>query len=281
MPVAAVFRLKCLRTAKPPRAFRALFHPVFLERMRRTDDRLGRILHDAGRNAPYSLSPVWGTVDRNGRLLENGTYRVRLGLLEDALEDALHLSLERGVWREPIDLGGVPFVLEDLLLGESSEGGGCGRARYEDLWTAAEDAAAAVGRKGSLKVRVRFLSPMAFKRGDLHYPLPDVSLVTRHLTERWNAACPHAVPDPVGAAEISIARLKLETSRYALRNGGTVIGAFGSVTYVAQGARESLTALHALPHVAAFSGIGVKTTQGMGQCAVSDTQDRRPVPGTA
>jgi hypothetical protein len=51
--------------------------------MRRTDNRLGSILHDAGRNAPYSLSPVWGTLDRNGRLLENGSYRVRLGLLEE------------------------------------------------------------------------------------------------------------------------------------------------------------------------------------------------------
>ncbi|MBC7359704.1 MAG: CRISPR-associated endoribonuclease Cas6 [Desulfacinum sp.] len=276
MPVAAVFRLKCLRAAKAPRAFRALFHPVFLERMRRTDARLGRVLHDAGRNAPYSLSPVWGPLDRGGRLLEDGEYRVHLGLLEDVLEDALHLSLERGVWREPIELGGIPFVLEDLLLGESAEGTGPGRASYEDLWTAGQEAAAAVEPSGNLKVRVRFLSPMAFKRGDLHYPLPDVALVTKHLKERWRAACPNPLPDPAGAAEVSIARLQLATKRYALRNGGTVIGVCGSVTYVAQGAPEILAALHALLHFAAFSGIGVKTTQGMGLCAVDDTESRRP-----
>jgi CRISPR-associated endoribonuclease Cas6 len=191
-------------------------------------------------------------------------YFVRVTGLVEPVSRALFAGL---VERPPArwTLHGTPFrVLEAV----------CDPAR--DAWTgqtSCENLAAAALQRGDRlprTVTLEFVSPTAFKSMEMQMPVPLPGLVFGSLTERWNAFSTVALdPDLRRFANerVAISRYWLESKPVPTKNSALRIGGVGQVTYTAlDDDRYAVAALNILADFALYSGVGVQTATGMGQC---------------
>lgn len=193
-----------------------------------------------------------------------GRYFVRLtGLVEPVSR-----ALLAGLVEEPParwTLHGAPFRMLEAI---------CDPTR--DPWTGQTscEALAAVALQHSDRlprtITLEFISPTAFKSQEMQMPVPLPGLVFGSLTERWNAFSTVALdPDLRRFAEerVAISRYRLESRPAPTKNGALRIGGVGQVTYTAlDDDRYALAALNILAGFALYSGVGVQTATGMGQC---------------
>ncbi len=261
MPVTAILNLRAATSGPVARSFHCLMHPVFLDRISQTDAAMGKTLHDSSAVPPFSLSPVLGIRDH---VRENRSCRVRFGILSDDLADIFVQSMEKGLWQEPIRLENHVFEVEHIVLGEDSRESWSGQSTFQEIMI----------RAGlDRRVSVNFVSPVSFKRGDVHYPLPDPVLIFGSLARRWNAFAPFHIPEDMDFSNIGFSHINIRTEPYSLRKGGTVNGFTGNAVFVFKTGEETVFCCRALLEFAFYSGIGVKTTQGMGMCRVHLQRD--------
>lgn len=150
----------------------------------------------------------------------------------------------------------------------------CDPAR--DAWTgkaSCEELAAAAMQRGHRlprSITLEFISPTAFRSQEMQMPVPLPGLVFGSLTDRWNAFSTVALdPDLRRFANerVAISRYCLESQPAPTKNGALRIGGVGQVTYTAlDDDRYALAALNILADFALYSGVGVQTATGMGQC---------------
>ncbi len=162
-------------------------------------------------------------------------------------------------------LHGQPFrVLEAVC--DPARAGWTGQTSCETL------AAAALQRGSHLPqaVTLEFISPTAFKSQEMQVPVPLPGLVFGSLTERWNAFSAVALdPDLRRFANerVAISRYRLESKPVPAKNSALRVGGVGQVTYTAlDDDRYAVAALNILADFALYSGVGVQTATGMGQC---------------
>ena len=258
MPVTAIINMRALQGGQPPRSFHCLMHPIFLDRISKANSALGKALHDSATMVPFSISPVMGRKVK-GNILENESYWVRICLLQPEIESVFLNTLEKGLWTEPMHLGELSFQVEEVILGDRNDNPWSGRNSYEAL--RAFD-------KQPGKITIRIASPLSFKRGNLHYPLPEPAMIFSNLARRWNLFCAHKIDPAPSCLDVSYSFLKIRTEPYFLRKGGSVLGVVGQLTFVFQGGNDAICYYRTLLNFAFFSGIGVKTTQGMGMCRI-------------
>lgn len=264
MPVTAIIRMRSLADGPAPRSFHALFHSVLFDRITAASPTLGTLIHNSNLMTPFSLSPVMGKLFEKRSVRKGEVYTIRVGLLLAELEEVFVQTIERGLWKDPLDLAGLPFQVEDIKLGELNGEPWSGKADYLQLLEEAT---------GRTKIRVQLASPMAFRRGDLHYPLPDPCMVFGNLTRRWNLFAPVKLPEKQACDNVSFTSFNLCTKPFALRKGGTVFGVVGHMTFILRGSEEDRRQYEALLRFAFFSGIGVKTGQGMGMCRIEEAKE--------
>jgi CRISPR-associated endoribonuclease Cas6 len=213
----------------------------------------------AAEPAPEPRHPTESVAVRPG-----SRYFVRVTGLVEPVSQALFAGL---VERPPArwTLHGQPFrVLEAIC--DAARDGWTGQASCESL------AAAALQRGDRLPhtVTLEFVSPTAFKSLEMQMPVPLPGLVFGSLTERWNTFSTVALdPDLRRFANerVAISRYWLESKPVPAKNGALRIGGVGQVTYTAlDDDRYALAALNILADFALYSGVGVQTATGMGQC---------------
>ncbi len=252
MPVTAILNMRAATGGKLPRSFHCLMHPVLLDILSKTDPAMAEEIHDGQFMSPFSLSPVMG-VDRSVR--ENQSCWVRICFLDDRSETVFYRSLESGLWFEPIRLEKHVFIVEDVKLGLEPQNPWTGRESFEDL----------IGKSAkSQKMSLLMQSPMSFKRGDLHYPLPEPALIFGNLARRWNLVSPLKLPENPDCSSVSLSFVDIKTRPFALRKGGTIIGVTGKLSFVFKGDENEILYFNTLLRFGFYSGIGVKTAQGMG-----------------
>lgn len=192
-------------------------------------------LHQAS-ISPFSIS----TKPKNRQQLQ-----VRIAVLQPELLSLL-------LWGLCPDLGQEIF-LTDITCQVSSQVQIIASSRYEKL--------AQIAPLDSLELE--FLTPTSFKQDDIiiqPFPLPE--LVFAGLLRRWNAFAPDELKfDLVSWAGV-VAAFDLETR--ALKMGHNEIGSKGWVRYRFLDSRQAAIST-ILAHFAYFSGVGRKTTMGMGQ----------------
>jgi len=88
--------------------------------------------------------------------------------------------------------------------------------------------------------------------------------------ERWNAFSPITLSPEMrhfGGEMVGISRYRLESVAVVQKNAGLRIGGVGRVTYTAIGGdRYWLGVMNMLADFALYSGVGMLTATGMGQC---------------
>jgi CRISPR-associated endoribonuclease Cas6 len=164
-----------------------------------------------------------------------------------------------------LELDRQPFRVEATCLDAAAQPW-AGASAYSELAAAQLVGPAPAPRQ----IGLSFTSPTAFRSQERHMPLPLPELVFGSLLERWNAFSPLAFPAEVKryAAEcLAISRFDLTSRPVPAKEGGLRVGAVGQITYVTLNYdRYWMSVLHALAAFALYSGVGVATATGLGQC---------------
>jgi CRISPR-associated endoribonuclease Cas6 len=154
---------------------------------------------------------------------------------------------------------------EFVLLNAGMEAPYGGAADFHDL----------LADRGS-SAELYFASPTTFRRRGLNVPLPDPQLVYGSLWQKWDAFSDVRVPESTyeemaQALAVSQARVLTRTWKYPrfMLTGFTGRVRFDLVRRVSVEAARLFGGLSAL---AFYSGVGYRTTMGMGQCRLLEQE---------
>ncbi len=262
MPQAVVLELIGEKTPLYPGKYA---HGLFFALLSQVDPGLASRLHEAPRK-PFTLAPL-GTWGQGRAQPEGGMGRVLLRLT--VLDDALFAPFLRALLREApsgVPLGDTPYRLSRVLA-NPEEHPLAGRSSWEGL--------RATPRRP--QATFRFLTPTVFTTskpgGRTRYtPLPDPRLILSSLLDKWQANSPYPYPPKEEAAlrellgwDAEVAGFKSLRFHRVQAGKGFLPGFTGEVRLKVLGegleVQEALGRLWALSF---FSGVGAKTTYGLG-----------------
>lgn len=262
---------------------------AFLDLVRQIDPALSAMLHTPNQRRPYTLGMLQGfnnlTVEQQTEALNQGetlavspgqVYWLRMTMLDDTVFDTFMRILLLKAQGLTFRIGETLFEVSRVIT--NPEG-----SNQELAWVASSSFAAlhqlAEARKS---YRFEFHTPTAFSLGkrswgkQLHL-FPEPSNVFESIAAQWERCAPlplrlatqDLTPRAVSqwcAEHLVVARYTLTTSHLAAKKFGH-IGFQGTITYDVKGDREAVEArwLSTLARFAFFSGVGYKTTMGMGQ----------------
>lgn len=123
------------------------------------------------------------------------------------------------------------------------------------------------------QIEVKLLTPTAFKQDGSYVLYPTAQMMIGNLINKWNSLNKDIViDDPYAVNEInnglSISRYRLKSVNYNLK-GVKVFGFVGDLTIKARLPAPLLEIVHLLFYFANYSGIGIKSTLGMGAALTS------------
>lgn len=293
MLISLLLTLEADRSGVLPSHVGRANYAVILERLNEVASGLGDAIHALEGAKPLTCSGLFATGRQIGgeqragcqadfqTVMHAGSrFKIHITGLTTEVSNALSKAfLERppGIW----SVSGYTFRVVKILCDEAIDPWtGC--TSYKTL--AAKPILA--GRPFTPQVTLAFLSPTSFQSNNLHMPLPLPDLVFGSLADRWNHFSPR-IKMPAGLRTLLGERLAI--SQYELRSQAVQqksgadghgpgprslhIGAEGIVTYTLTGKAsdpqqfvELTGRLYTLANFALYSGVGVKTTTGMGQC---------------
>jgi len=248
-----------------PRWWGRAAHAAFLQAIASQLPSLADQLHDSSLPRPFTVSNLMGKFNQ-GVPLSTEAYRLRLTSLTNDLSSAFTAALSDGGALSPgavLDLDYLPFTITHVT---SADTPWTGADRYADVLQRCTLSAVQPDRR----LRFQFASPTCFHQAEKTMPLPLPDLVFGSLLQRWNAFAPLTLPDETRryAAEcLAISNFHLSSRLAGLKETGLRVGCSGSVTYTSLNPdRYWLGLMHALAEFALFSGVGISTAQGLGQC---------------
>jgi CRISPR-associated endoribonuclease Cas6 len=120
------------------------------------------------------------------------------------------------------------------------------------------------------KVEIKFIKPTTFRRNNIDFPFPLPELVFKGLIKKWLAFS--GIKPNVDLRDyyqfVEISKYNLKTRKVEFANGGKLTAFEGYVTYnfdSLEGKREVLNWFNILLNYAVWSGVGRKTTMGLGK----------------
>ena len=119
------------------------------------------------------------------------------------------------------------------------------------------------------KVEIKFLAPTTFRRNKLDLPFPLPELLFKSLVKRWLAfsRIPIEVDLRKYYEQIEVKKYNLKTKKVEFSNGGKLTTFVGEVVYNLSKveSKEALRWLYILLNFSLWSGVGRKTTMGLGK----------------
>lgn len=243
-------------------------HALFLNLVSSVDAELGNYLHDEKSDKAFTLSPLQlqkrssQTIPRklqweHLKLIPAGTpCWLRISLLDDTLFGKLtQLWLNLNPDR-PWHLGSTNLYITSILGTPQSTQPWANACTYQQLF----DRASEIDRTFSFQ----FATPIAFRQGKYDTALPARDSVFNSLLSRWNKY-----------SGIELSGLSIESifpsyfnikTEIVMDSRSKFIGCVGDMSYRLMGDLDALKIKHfnVLADFALYSGIGRKTTMGMG-----------------
>lgn len=234
----------------------------FLQALETLHPDLSRTIHDASGAKPFTSSNLMGARRQAEMILlrKGDALSLRYTTLHPHLTSIFHQGILPYWEKGEISLHDQPLRVVKIQMGNADTGDG--QMDYEQLLA---------GASSQRTVTIDFVSPTSFKRtGGYFTPLPQPELVFSSLLDRWNAFAPFRLPAilyDLSHTDIAILDAHIETEKLTFARGrkGAVWGFIGKVTYYFSCDDEQRRYLQALANFAKYSGVGVKTTVGMGQ----------------
>jgi CRISPR-associated endoribonuclease Cas6 len=259
-------KLKSQRNARIPLWLGRAAQANFLQALASLHPDLSRAIHDAPGSKPFTSSNLLGARKQGEMiLLQRGDIlRLRYTTLHPQLTAIFYQGIVPQWENGKISLHDQPLQVIDIHMSDEGKEGST-QADYKQLLENASTQST---------ITMSFSSPTSFKRtGGYFTPLPQPELVFSSLLDRWNSFAPFRLPDSLYDLchkDILIldANIQTETLTFARGHKGIVPGFIGKVTYRFSCDVQERRYLQALADFARFSGVGVKTTVGMGQVQV-------------
>lgn len=239
-------------------------HALFLGLVDAVDPLTSARLHGETGGKPFTVSDVLGlpATGKARHVTAGQESLLRFTSYEACLSSLLASSLPASL-PAVVEMGGGSFSVDAIHPGDSLHPL-CGQASYGEL----AQHHLLRRKKVSPHVRLFFASPTTFRSAGKNVPLPLPGLVFGSLVDRWNAFSPVTLPSEIRAyaeEHMAISQCRLRTSMIDIA-GGRQVGFTGSCAYVAVDTDPYwLRILHLLSAFAFFSGVGYKTTMGLGQ----------------
>ncbi len=265
MPISIVLRLISERAGVLPAELGRANHALLLSRLAEKEPTLAESLHDGDSIKPITCSGIMGQrPPGNITVCAGDRAEVRCTGLTDEISAALETSflhVAPAAW----PLHGHPFHVAEVIC-DPVRHPWSGRQSYQELAAAGLRQAERLPRQTTLE----FASPTAFHSRGALMPLPLPALVFGNLADRWNAFGGVTLATDIrqfAEEGVLLNRYSLESRPSPTKNGRTRIGAVGRAMYsLEDGAPYWAAALHILAGFALYSGVGVQTSAGMGQC---------------
>ncbi len=243
-------------------------HALFLNLVSSVDAELGTYLHDAKSDKAFTLSPlqIQKRSPHNSRCqllwehqkpIEAGTpCWLRISLLDDTLFSKLtQLWLNLNPDR-PWHLGSANLYVTSILGTPQSTQPWANACTYQQLYDRASNE--------NRTIAFQFATPVAFRQGKYDTALPTRESIFNSLLSRWNKY------SGIAFSELSIESLfpsyfNIQTEM-VMDSRSRFIGCVGEITYKIMGDVEPLKIkqINVLSNFAIYSGVGRKTTMGMG-----------------
>lgn len=265
MLISIILTLTSETSATLPAHLGRANYAATLARLQTLDPALGAALHDGDGPKPITCSSLLTNQPASNQLQirAGGQYTLRLTGLTPLASSAL----EAAFLHEPPSnwtLAGHTFTIVYACC-NADEDPWSGCTSYEAL-----AANQLLQTEAPLrKVTLAFQSPTSFQSKGMHVPIPLPNLLFGSLVDRWNAFSPITLSPEVrrfGEELVALSRYRLESGVVHQKSGAPLIGAVGRATYSALGGdRYWLATMQMLADFALYSGVGVKTTIGMGQ----------------
>jgi len=245
MPARIKLLFKALQPLKPEEVLPEKLHGLFFSLL---PEELAKKFHRPVQDKPFAL---WFSAVQSEEV-KRFSLTVSFLREEDLATFLLHFMTSPNEYR----LNGKTLIrspkplLEDVLS-------------YEKLYQKAGTADTLV---------LDFITPTAFKRNGFDYPLPDPGTVFKSLYRKWTTYSPVKLPE--GLQEVIHNKLALtgcwiKTRKISLSEKAKALGFTGrAVFYTKEKDEKLLQALNALALFAEFSGVGKKTTMGMGRVRI-------------
>lgn len=249
-----------------PRWWGEAAHQLTIKVIASRDEALAKGLEASKEMKPFTVSNLRGRFP-GGRIDPASVYRLRFTALDRRVAEVFEAARTEGMLREgeTVELDFIRFKVPEKEAKVPIEMEGCTYQSLTNLLFSASPP--------PRTLLMDFFTPTLFKKGpvQVHYPMPD--LVFGSLLEHWNASpfVPTQLPDEARkyAQEcLRVGRFKLE-SRTLKMYGETFRGFVGRVKFVTLNYdRYWMGIMTMLAGYAAYSGVGAKTTMGLGQCAL-------------
>ncbi len=251
-------------------------HALVLDLIRQTDTDLAARIHDSDGLKPFTVSSLLPLGPKAAADPEDAPiFRLRVTGLTADVSGILENAVQPGGSFAPgkvIELDYQQFTIQEPIE-TTPPVEWMGASRYDTL------AAARLGSEANPPRRFGFIftSPTAFHQAEKTMPLPLPGLVFGSLLERWNLFAPIQFPAEARryAEEcLGISSFDLHSRPARVKNGGLRLGCVGEISYTALTYdRYWQSVLDVLAGLAMYSGVGVMTGQGFGQCR-RRTEDR-------
>ncbi len=240
-------------------------HALFLTLASSVDQELGNYLHAQDKDKAFTLSPIQIVGNRGRHLLQwqhkeaiaaNTPCWWRISLLDDKLFGKLAklwLNLNPS---QPWHLGPADLQITSVLGTPQSTQPWANFTTYRQIYEEASES--------DRTLSFNFYTPTAFRQGKYDSPLPTRESVFLSLLSRWNQYSPIEFTTDI-LQQVFPSRFNLHTevvSNYK----SNFIGCVGEITFRLMGDIDpiAIKQINALANFALYSGIGRKTTMGMG-----------------
>lgn len=263
MLLSSVFILRPLAEGRLPLTQGQAVHALFLHLVQQREPQIAAWLHSQERRKPFTTSPLQGELRRVGMELlvqPDHTYWLRVTSVDADLSAVLSAIEE-----EPpaqVRLFQVDFEV-CAVTSHPHDHDWAGQSTYEQLYTRVWQ-----GRPAA-QTTLEFASPTVFRSQGRNLIMPSPRLVFSSLWESWHAFTTLPLPPdllPLLSSEIEVLRYELKTQMNDFGNYRQ-IGFVGACTFGMPRRHEGevLRGMQLLLDTAFFTGIGYKTTMGMGQ----------------
>jgi CRISPR-associated endoribonuclease Cas6 len=233
----------------PPTLSRAI-HALVLKWLGLGNPEAASIVHSS-QNSPLSISGLLGNRRPSGTQVGDFFY-FRIGILDGSLIEPLLRGFEQSE-KQSLVLANFPFLLRNMYALPGTH----------RLALSADYGLLSHPLQILTDIELHFLSPTSFKQNQSVQTFPLPELVFNSLHRRWNAFAPSEYQLPAMEWNALVSAYELKT--YALKmEGGAEIGAQGWVRY-RFGEIDVARIATILANFAFFSGVGRKTSMGMGQ----------------
>ncbi len=275
MLLSVILELTSQRTAILPAHLGRANHSLLLNWIAGFDAALAQALHDGDGLRPITCSSLLGiTPTASGLPVRAGAqYSVRFTSLDPLLSQQVEAHLIHNAPAE-WNLHDHPFTVSAVVC-DPRRNNWSNSTSYEEL----ASRYLVAGETCSKSTTIEFVSPTTFKSKEMQVPVPMSGLVFGSLLDRWNASSAVTLPDDFrlfAEEAVAISYYQLRTEAVQHKQGSLLIGAVGKVTYRALSNDVYwLACLNILADFALYSGVGAKTTTGLGQCRRIATDNRQ------